>query len=92
MLHKLWAGAYFVTLYILAISGTLRRWREPLVRLLVTLLAVTLATVMVTIVDYDGRYRLPAELYLVPLAAAGIAQLRGLLVQRFKSTLSSSAA
>jgi len=91
-LHKLWAGVYFVTLYVLAIAGTLRHWREPLVRILLALLAVTLAVVVVTIVDYDGRYRLPAELYLMPLAAAGMAQLRGLLVRRFASALSSDAA
>ena len=30
-----------------------------------------LIPVALTIVDYDGRYRLPAELCLLPLAAAG---------------------
>jgi hypothetical protein len=89
-LHKLWAGAYFVVLYALAIAGAVRHWREPLVRLLVVLVAVTLVTIMVTIVDYDGRYRLPAELFLVPLAGAGIARLRDLAVPHFASARSSA--
>jgi hypothetical protein len=39
--------------------------------LLVASVVALLVPVALTLVDYDGRYRLPAEVCLLPLAAAG---------------------
>ena len=49
-----------------------------------TLLAITTTGIvvftlvcMITFVDYDQRYRLPAELFLIPLSAIGLERLVG---------------
>jgi hypothetical protein len=74
--HALASSLYFVPLYALAIGGLVyARHQTALVTLCVSnVLLFTLMSV-ITIVDYDQRYRLPAELFLVPLAGAGLAWL-----------------
>lgn len=69
--HKIWSTAIYGALYVLALLGLIRAWRSPYAQLLVLAILGTHAAVALTIVDYDARYRLPAELYLLPLAAAG---------------------
>lgn len=69
--HKLWSSAFYGTLYLLAVLGLVRSWRSTYVQLLVLAVLGTHVVVSLTIVDYDARYRLPVELCLLPLAAAG---------------------
>ena len=73
LFHRLWSWAYFLVFYGLAVVGLIRVRRSPFGWLLVVSVLGLLIPVALTIVDYDGRYRLPAELCLVPLAAAGAA-------------------
>lgn len=72
--HALASSAYFLSFYALAVVGLLRaRGSKWLVT--VTAISVVLFTLtsLITFVDYDQRYRLPAELMLVPLAGIGLA-------------------
>ena len=71
LVHKLWSGSYFLVLYGLAIVGLARMRRSAFAWVLVASMFGLLIPVALTLVDYDGRYRLPAEVCLVPLAAAG---------------------
>jgi 4-amino-4-deoxy-L-arabinose transferase-like glycosyltransferase len=71
MTHKVLAIPYFSVVYGLALVGALRQRRSPLTWLLLVCVAAVQLTVMATIVDYDDRYRMPAELCLLPLAASG---------------------
>ena len=73
--HKLWSTVIYGALYVLALLGLARAWRSPYGQLLVLAILGTHAAVALTIVDYDARYRLPAELCLLPLAAAGVVTL-----------------
>ena len=72
--HAVLSSVYFGLFYALAIVGWVQARR---LRYLITLssLSVVLLTLtsVVTIVDYDLRYRLPAELFLIPLAGIGLA-------------------
>lgn len=83
LVHALMSSAYFIGLYVLAILGLVH---QPRASLLVTfcLLNVVLftATSLVTIVDYDQRYRLPVELFLIPLAGIGLAGLYHVLERK----------
>jgi 4-amino-4-deoxy-L-arabinose transferase-like glycosyltransferase len=72
LVHKLWSGGYFLALYALAIIGLARMRRSTFAWLLVASVVALVIPVALTIVDYDGRYRLPVEVCLVPLAAAGL--------------------
>ena len=74
--HAIGSGAYFGAFYVLAVLGLVRvRRYDALTTLcLASALLFTLISV-VTIVDYDQRYRLPAELFLVPLAGLGLSWL-----------------
>ena len=83
LIHKLWSGSYFLVLYALAILGLARMRRSSFAWFLVASIAGLLIPVALTIVDYDGRYRLPAEVSLVPLAAAGADPL----VQRIREAV-----
>jgi hypothetical protein len=70
--HQVMAALYFGAFFAASAIGLLRSRGTPLLTL--TLLGVgafTLASVL-TLVDYDLRYRLPAELLLVPSAAIGV--------------------
>jgi hypothetical protein len=69
--HKLFSGGYFLALYALAVVGLVRMRRFVFAWLLVASVVALVIPVALTIVDYDGRYRLPVELCLLPLAAAG---------------------
>lgn len=86
--HKLWSTAFYGLLYLLALLGLARSWRSPYVQALVLAILATHVVVALTIVDYDARYRLPAELCLLPLAATGIAAA----VQRVTSSRQRSSA
>lgn len=69
--HKFWSTAFYGVLYVLAVFGLIRSWRSPYIQLLVFAILGTHVVVVLTIVDYDARYRLPVELCLLPLTAAG---------------------
>jgi hypothetical protein len=74
--HALGAGFYFSLFGILALVGLTQAWRFPaLATLVVVGVAGFALTSMITIVDYDLRYRLPAELLLVPVAGLGLARV-----------------
>jgi Dolichyl-phosphate-mannose-protein mannosyltransferase len=76
MPHALAAGLYFVLFDLLAIIGLVQARRNTaLVSLIGVGVAVFTLTSLVTIVDYDLRYRLPAELLLVPAVGIGLAWL-----------------
>ena len=86
--HALVSGAYFLALYVLGALGvaTAARRHLPFVFLCALgIVAFTLPCVL-TFVDYDQRYRLPIELFLIPLAGAGCVWLRALLPARGQST------
>lgn len=74
--HSLVNLAYYVPFYGLAVNGTrlVPRNRAGLSLLLLGIASFTV-TSMITFVDYDQRYRLPAELLLIPLAAIGATPL-----------------
>ena len=74
--HKLLTGGYFAIFYALALVGAWRAWRvdRSFVALLLLGAATFTATSALTIVDYDLRYRLPAEALLLPLAGVGLAE------------------
>jgi 4-amino-4-deoxy-L-arabinose transferase-like glycosyltransferase len=74
--HALFAAIYFSVFYALAAVGAVYAARYRLLFLMCgsSVFLFTL-TSLVTIVDYDQRYRLPAELFLVPLAGIGFALL-----------------
>lgn len=73
--HKAFSGTYFTGLYTLALAGVVLTARSSFTRLLLACLAGITIMIMLTIVDYDGRYRMPAELCIVPLAGATVARL-----------------
>lgn len=83
--HKLWAVGYFLALYATAILGLAYMRRSVFAWLLVASIVALVIPVVLTVVDYDGRYRLPMEVCLLPLAAAGAEfvakRLRGVLVR-----------
>ncbi len=74
--HGVLSSVYFGLFFALALVGIVHARRA---RFLITLsvLSVVLLTLtsVITIVDYDLRYRLPAELFLIPLAGVGWASL-----------------
>jgi hypothetical protein len=67
----------------LALAGLVAaRRNRPLVTLVVIGVSAFMLTSVVTIVDYDLRYRLPAELLLMPVAGLGLAWFVARLVVR----------
>jgi hypothetical protein len=74
--HAVGASLYFVPFYMLALVGLIRaRHFRSLFTLTVLSVVLFTLTSLITIVDYDQRYRLPAELFLIPLAGSGLAWL-----------------
>jgi hypothetical protein len=74
--HAVGSTLYFLALYALAIIGVAsQRSLSPFVLLCVTSVILFTMTSLITIVDYDQRYRLPAELFLIPLAGVGVSGL-----------------
>jgi hypothetical protein len=70
--HQVMAGLYFAAFFSASVIGLLKSRGTPLLTLtLLGVSAFTLASVL-TLVDYDLRYRLPAELLLVPSVAVGL--------------------
>ena len=74
--HKVVNGLYLLPLYALGVLGWLSSRRNGLF-LAITTVGLTVFTLVcvVTFVDYDQRYRLPAELFLIPLSAVGLARV-----------------
>jgi hypothetical protein len=83
--HKMFSGGYFLVLYAMAILGLALMRRSSFAWLLVALIVAIVIPVALTLVDYDGRYRLPAEICLLPLAAAGLELLTRRLPETFNS-------
>jgi len=75
--HRAIRIGYFVPLYALAALGlvTAARRAPAFTSLVAIAILAFLLTCMVTFVDYDQRYRLPAELFIIPLAGFGLAWL-----------------
>jgi 4-amino-4-deoxy-L-arabinose transferase-like glycosyltransferase len=73
--HRIWSSAYFTAMYLLAIVGAAVAIRSHFAWLLLAIAAFSTLTAMVTLVDYDARYRLPAELAIIPLASVGLLEL-----------------
>lgn len=86
--HRLAGFAYFSLLYVLAGVGVAVARTSRLTWLLLGCLAAIQLTTMLTIVDYDARYRLPAELCLVALAGAGGAALWGSMLRSRRASRS----
>jgi hypothetical protein len=76
--HQLGQGAYFAALYVLALVGALSERRNAALLWLFGL-GIGSVTVlgMLTFVDYDQRYRVAAEVFVIPLSAAGLVRLLG---------------
>jgi hypothetical protein len=75
--HAFLSLAWFTPLYCLSAVGlaiAFRHYRELAMVTSVAIATFTL-TSMLTFVDYDQRYRLPIELFLIPLAATGLVWL-----------------
>lgn len=70
--RKIVLGTYFTALYALALLGVANVRSARFAVVLLVLIGAFQLTAMVTLVDYDARYRVPAELCLLPLAASGI--------------------
>jgi hypothetical protein len=75
MMHALAASAYFLAFYALSAFGFVRAWRRTLALLCGASVVAFTLTSAITIVDYDQRYRLPVEAFLVPMAGVGLAWL-----------------
>lgn len=72
--HTVAAGLYFGLFDVLALTGLVAARRfTPMTTLVVVGVAAFTLTSLITIVDYDLRYRLPAELLLTPVAGLGLA-------------------
>jgi 4-amino-4-deoxy-L-arabinose transferase-like glycosyltransferase len=69
--HKVLSGGYFVALYVAAVLGLAYMRHSMFAWLLVASIVALVIPVALTLVDYDARYRLPVEVCLLPLAAAG---------------------
>src|SRR5579864_2108037 len=76
--HKVLSTLYLVPFYALGIVGWLRSRRNgPFVVITTVGIAVFALVCLSTFVDYDQRYRLPAELFLIPLSGVGLEQVLG---------------
>ena len=74
--HKLINGLYLVPLYALALLGWfVSRRNGPFLAITTTGVLVFTLVCVITFVDYDQRYRLPAELFLIPLSAVGLVRV-----------------
>jgi hypothetical protein len=76
--HAVTSSLFFVSFYVLGCIGFVRiRHMGPLMILCASSVVLFTLTSLVTIVDYDQRYRLPAELFLIPVAGVGLSWLIG---------------
>lgn len=75
LLHQIVNGTYFLLAYTAATYGAFAQRKCSLTSLLIVHLVLVTAVAAATIVDFDARYRLPAELSLIVLGGAGIAAL-----------------
>lgn len=82
LLHRAVSIAYLVPLYALALVGAVLFRRSRFTWLLVGCLLAIQGTIALTIVDYDARYRISAELCLLPLAGVAITRLAALAAAR----------
>jgi hypothetical protein len=74
--HALGSSLYFFGFYLLAAFGMVCAYRfKSLITLCASSVLMFTLTSVITIVDYDQRYRLPAELFLVPLVGVAVAWL-----------------
>jgi len=73
--HKVFNCLLYLPLYLAALWGlfSLRQWRQVL--LFLAIFGVFTLVHMITIVDWDQRYRLPLQPFLAVLAGAGVAQV-----------------
>lgn len=73
--HKVFNYLGYLPLYLAALWGlfSLRQWREVL--LFLVIFGVFTLVHMITIVDWDQRYRLPLQSFLAVLAGGGVAQV-----------------
>ena len=72
-IHRMISALYLLPLYALGVWGWLRSRAMPAFLAITTVgIAVFTLVCLVTFVDYDQRYRLPAELFLIPLSAVGL--------------------
>ena len=83
--HRALSTIYLSTLYVLAILGIVMSWRDHLTKTAIAMVGAIALTASLTIVDYDARYRLPAELCLIVLAAPAVNALVGRVVRRFEA-------
>lgn len=65
---------FLVPLYVLALVGAGLERHSRFTWTLVGVVCAVMLTSVFTIVDYDARYRLPAELSLIPLASVALAR------------------
>jgi 4-amino-4-deoxy-L-arabinose transferase-like glycosyltransferase len=74
--HKLINAIYLVPLYALGIVGWVTA-RRNLPFIFITSVGIGVFTLLclITFVDYDQRYRLPAELFLIPLSGVGLTRV-----------------
>jgi hypothetical protein len=81
--HALTSATYFLVFYAMALLGLYqaRRYAPLLTIVIAGALAFTLAS-LITIVDYDLRYRLPAELFLIPVVGLGLSSVFDRLLLR----------
>src|SRR5207253_767620 len=71
--HKVVSAAYLVPLYVLGVLGWLSSRRHTQFLLITSVgIAVFTLVCLITFVDYDQRYRLPAELFMIPLSGVGL--------------------
>ena len=76
--HKLLSTLYLVPFYALGLLGWLKSRRNGPFMVITTVgVAVFTVVCLITFVDYDQRYRLPAELFLIPLSGVGLEQVLG---------------
>ena len=74
-LHNWAIIAYLTPVYILAILGSARVWRQPLFGLTATVVVAHLAIVAATFADYDGRFLLYVLPLITALAGVGVSQV-----------------
>lgn len=66
---------YLAPVYMLAIFGSSRVWRQPLFGLMAAVIVAHMAIVAATFADYDGRFLLYVLPLIITLAGVGISQI-----------------
>jgi len=76
LFHAILSGTYFAAFYALTLAGFAACDKgSPLSVLCLSSVVMFTLTSVITIVDYDQRYRLPAELFMLPFAGVGLARI-----------------